>query len=131
MLGVLRTVAALLLVLTLGLHWAVLQSVAWAAMIVDYSRDGTFTEAVAMTFDGKHPCCLCKAIKKARAGEKQQNGEPSKSGTKLEPGLLWEAPLDLFAPAPPRAFFADASADPRRDPPPKPRPRTSSSNRPV
>jgi hypothetical protein len=59
-----------MLSLTLGLHWTVLQSVAWAAMIVTYSRQGTLREAVARTFDGNHPCPLCKLV---RAGKSTEN----------------------------------------------------------
>src|ERR1700690_3720901 len=52
-----------------NVHWAVLQSVAWTTMLADNLRCCSFTEAVQCTFDGKHPCCLCKAI---AAGKKPQ-----------------------------------------------------------
>src|SRR5258708_6190788 len=38
-----------------GGHWAVLQTVAWAQMLRDYSKDATVTEAVAKTFSGDAP----------------------------------------------------------------------------
>jgi hypothetical protein len=67
----------LLLVLWLGLHWALLQSVAWMGMLVTYSRETSFTEAVGRTFDGEHPCCLCKAIKAAeKSGRKSEAAAP-------------------------------------------------------
>jgi hypothetical protein len=52
-------------------HWAVLQSVAWTTMLAGNLRHGSFTEAVQCTFDGKHPCCLCKAITAGKQTEKK------------------------------------------------------------
>jgi len=43
-------------------HWAALQSVAWAGMLVEYSQHASVAKAIAQTFDGKHPCALCKQI---------------------------------------------------------------------
>lgn len=57
---------ALALAFSIGAHWAVLQVVAWTGMVISYSQEAPLTEAVAKTFDGKHPCCLCKQIAKAK-----------------------------------------------------------------
>lgn len=67
-----KLITVLVLVLTLGLHWALLQTVAWTGMIVSYSRDGSLSTAISKTFDGKHPCCLCKAIESGRQEEQKQ-----------------------------------------------------------
>ncbi|MCX6921740.1 MAG: hypothetical protein NT154_00750 [Verrucomicrobia bacterium] len=56
---------------SIGLHWGFLQSVAWVGMVVNYSQDGTFGEALAKTFDGKHPCALCKAIATGKKSERK------------------------------------------------------------
>ncbi len=48
-------------------HLPVLQVVAWCGMLVSYSRNNSTTEAIEMTFDGDHPCPMCKTIKKAQA----------------------------------------------------------------
>jgi hypothetical protein len=40
-------------------------------MVVNYSRDGSVGEAFAKTFDGKHPCHLCKAIAAGKKAEKK------------------------------------------------------------
>lgn len=56
----------------LGGHWAVLQSVAWARMIVDYAQRESLTVAVAKTFDGAHPCSLCATVSEGRQQEKKQ-----------------------------------------------------------
>ena len=47
-----------------NLHLPLLQVVAWTKMLATYSQDRTFAEAAEMTFDGEHPCPMCKAIKK-------------------------------------------------------------------
>jgi len=57
------------LVVMTGAHWAALQTVAWTTMLADNLRTHSVGEAVACTFDGKHPCCLCKAI---AAGKKSE-----------------------------------------------------------
>jgi hypothetical protein len=45
-----------------GGQWPILQGVAWANMIREYSEMVPVREAVAMTFSGQYPCALCKAI---------------------------------------------------------------------
>ena len=55
-----------------GLHWAALQSIAWAGMLLDYSRSGSVASAFEKTFDGQHPCPLCNAIHKAQQGRNKQ-----------------------------------------------------------
>jgi len=54
-----------------GGHWMALQSVAWSRMLVSYSRGGHIVAAVTKTFDGRHPCALCKQIQRAKSGEPQ------------------------------------------------------------
>lgn len=57
---------------SIGLQWAVLQGVAWTGMLISYSRDVSLMEAVARTFDGEHPCPLCKAVVKGQQQEQKQ-----------------------------------------------------------
>lgn len=120
-----KWVTAVLLILTLGLHWAVLQTVAWAGMAVVYVQQAGVRQGLAMTFDGRHPCPLCKAIEKGRAEEQPQDQKPLKPGSKLDPTPLWTAEeFDFRQPAvssPPLQFRWPT----RTDPPPKPRPRFS------
>ena len=122
---VVRFTTVIVLVLSLGLHWAVLQTIAWTGMIIHYSRDASFSEAVSKTFDGHHPCSMCKVIKKARAEEKQHEQEqPVKPGPKMDCGLVWEClPVDFFCERE-RIPVRHADAPNRSYAPPKPRPRT-------
>lgn len=73
-----------LLVLSLGLHWTLLQTIAWTGMLISYSQDGSLTEAVTKTFDGKHPCCLCKTIKSGQQEEKKQSREKISPDAKIK-----------------------------------------------
>jgi hypothetical protein len=70
------------LITMLGAHWAALQTVAWTAMLADNLHSSSFHDAITKTFDGQHPCCLCKAI---AAGKKsEQKTEFSFPSQKLE-----------------------------------------------
>ncbi len=67
------------LMLTLGFHWAFLQSVAWVGMMVNFSTEGSVQQAIVKTFDGHHPCQLCKIV---RAGKKSEDKQESKLNLK-------------------------------------------------
>ena len=56
-----------------GGHWYVLQAVAWANMIREYSQVVPLAQAVQMTLSGQYPCAMCKAIaeKKQQAAQDQ------------------------------------------------------------
>jgi len=56
-----------------GSHWVMLQSVAWTAMLAGNLQERPLTEAVCCTFDGKHPCCLCKEIAAGKQSEKKSD----------------------------------------------------------
>jgi hypothetical protein len=44
-------------------------------MIVCYSREAPLAEAIARTFDGNHPCALCKHVAAGRKSDKKQSAE--------------------------------------------------------
>jgi hypothetical protein len=58
----------------IGGHWAVLQTTAWIGMIFQYSQHGGIRAGLTETFDGAHPCSLCRAIK--AGNKKEQNKAP-------------------------------------------------------
>jgi hypothetical protein len=66
-----RFAIVLALACSIGLHWALCQAFAWANMMATYSRETSFAEAIEKTFDGKHPCPLCKHISKSKRAEKK------------------------------------------------------------
>lgn len=70
--------AALALFSLAGGHWTVLQTVAWIQMIHDYSQQaGSLAVAVEQTFDGQHPCPLCRKIEIAKSKERPSNSAAS------------------------------------------------------
>jgi hypothetical protein len=68
-----RSFVALVICYSIGGHWIGLQSIAWASMVVNYSQQCSIAKAIERTFDGEHPCDLCKHISKARDTEKKQD----------------------------------------------------------
>ena len=59
-----KWLVVVLFVLATGGHWALLQSVAWVTMAARYSQDSVLAEVLEKTFDGHHPCELCKLVQK-------------------------------------------------------------------
>jgi len=76
---------ALALLQILGGHWAVLQTGAWIGMIVQYSQQSGLNGAIAQTFDGEHPCPVCKAI---QDGKKQEQNKRPVLQAKLKQDFL-------------------------------------------
>jgi hypothetical protein len=66
-----KILLVMLLATTLGLHWTLLQTIAWTTMLTNNLQSCSFRDAVVKTFDGKHPCCLCKAIAAGKKSEKK------------------------------------------------------------
>ena len=75
-----KLLMAIALASSIGLHWAFFQSVAWVGMVITYSQEGSLTEALVKTFDGKHPCSLCNHIAQAKQSQKKSDRhfEPKK-----------------------------------------------------
>lgn len=64
-----------MLCLTLGLQWTLLQGIAWTEMFISFAQQGSVMEAVEKTFDGRHACPLCLKVKEgSQHGE--NNGQP-------------------------------------------------------
>lgn len=60
---------------SVGGHWLILQGVAWGKMTVSFiqTEKDTISIALQKTFDGKHPCKLCKQIEKHRPISEKQD----------------------------------------------------------
>ena len=70
-LGPIALGAALFLVA--GGHWGTLQTVAWAGMLWNYTQaNGSLLSGVKKTFDGEHPCTMCKSIQTAKSEEQSK-----------------------------------------------------------
>jgi hypothetical protein len=116
-----KVLVVMALVLTTGLHWAALQTVAWTTMLASNLCDDSFSQAVSKTFDGLHPCCLCKAIAGAKkAGKKSEAVSPVMKMEFLPvAGPLALIPPRQFEPLPLTGVFAESLALTPPVPPPR------------
>ena len=111
-----------------GGHWAVLQSVAWAEMLRAYSQQsGSVAVAVEQTFDGQHPCKLCREIQFAKSKEHKESPTDSaaKDDAKVK-ALASDPVLCPFVRTAEEASFpraVSASGPSRTEQPPTPPPR--------
>ena len=112
-----------LLVLSLGTPWALLQSVAWLGMLVTYSHQASLAQAVSMTFDGKHPCRLCHLVREGQAKEQQEGKKSVKPDHQLQLGLPPVVSCLFHPPTPPPMAALLSLPDGRSESPPTPPPR--------
>ena len=109
------------LVVATGGHWTVLQSVAWLTMFVNFSRTSPVIVALEKTFDGRHPCKLCKTVEEGKRSEKKQ--EVQKLETKFDFWIV-RSSFTFFSPAPSEVFPTIVESAPTRsESPPTPPPR--------
>jgi hypothetical protein len=106
-----------------GGHWAVLQTVAWTGMAIEYSRDSSLAAALTKTFSGKAPCKMCKTIE---AGKEKESRLPAtvKADKKIDKFLARSVRAVLLPPEEkysyPPVFDEAASARPASPPAPVP-----------
>lgn len=80
-------VACIAMFIVVGGHFAIYQGVAWAQMVWTYSQStGSIAQAVSDTFDGKHPCTMCKRIVKTH---KEQDPKKHSLRTIHKRMLVW------------------------------------------
>jgi hypothetical protein len=125
----LRFLTVLLACLSVGLHWNALQVVGWVGMAVEFSRTRPVADALEMTFDGKHPCDLCKLVQNQGplSEDDPQSPPKSKSELKLLVASIWENPLVSLKPLAEITAFPDEPrrASLARERPPVPPPRNA------
>lgn len=86
------------LIVSMGGHLALLQTIAWGNMLVDFSSRSSLSEAVEKTFDGEHPCALCKVVRKSKSEEEKK------------PLLKSEMKMEVILPAPVKVPFPRGTA---------------------
>jgi hypothetical protein len=120
---IIQAAVVLALCLSIGAHWVVLQSVAWGTMVVQYSQCLPLSKAVAQTFDGDHPCNLCKRISAAQHSDNKSGAPP----VTLKPDLICATRRIILLPRSADFLFArlEMSASPLAQSPPTPPPRSA------
>ncbi len=78
----------LLVCLSLGMHWALLQGIAWTGMLISFASEGTVIEAVEKTFDGQHGCALCAKVKEGQESNQKQPQQAGQSLKKIDAVLV-------------------------------------------
>ena len=118
---VIRWFAVAALTLVLGAHWAVLQSIAWVTMAVGYSQTGPLKEALVKTFDGKHPCQLCKLVADGKKSQQRQDAPTRRDKLDLflvkRSVAIYPPPTPLMDPA--ISVLPDSHTDSPPTPPPR------------
>jgi hypothetical protein len=108
---------------------SILQVYAWANMLVSYSQERSFSEAVTDTFSGEKPCGLCEKIASSKSTDKENQNAPLPPGSPklfqdLFPPTLVSLKDPFPSPFPQPAFLAGAAPlSPPAAGPPVPPPR--------
>ena len=61
------------LFVSLGGHLTLLQTFAWGSMFVGFSRTASLQESASKTFDGDHPCSLCKVVNDTKKQDQKKS----------------------------------------------------------
>jgi hypothetical protein len=111
------------LAVSLASPWTLLQSVAWAGMLIKFSRNAPVAQAIMMTLDGQHPCELCRAIQAGKSAERQHSNEETPPIKELQldlpPSAFALIPCPCPALPPGRVSCPEMRAEPPRPPPPR------------
>jgi len=104
-----------------GAHWGALQSVAWTTMLADNLQSASLSQALVKTFDGKHPCPLCKVVAAGKAAEKKSDFTVEQKKLEFPPAperLVLVAPTQ-FQLLPQASFSAEVLIQEPPTPPPR------------
>jgi hypothetical protein len=66
---VLRLLLAAALLYGSGAQWLLVQGGAWAGMLAARAGRGPIARALSTTFDGAHPCRVCRLVKRGAAAD--------------------------------------------------------------
>ncbi|WP_411826127.1 hypothetical protein [Luteolibacter sp. AS25] len=92
-----------------GGPYALVQSYAWATMLVEYSQESSLAEAAVDTFSGEKPCSLCIRIEASKQDDSKQD-PVLPTLEKLSKELLPISLASLKEPVSQEALFASFSA---------------------
>ncbi|HTI69765.1 MAG TPA: hypothetical protein VMF06_07350 [Candidatus Limnocylindria bacterium] len=119
-----KALSVALLIISVGMHWVLLQSVAWVGMVVTYAQRDSLPVALSKTFDGRHPCRLCKAVASGQQSEQEHAPLLKLKKYGLEGFCSDTAVAVTLPPQTARSVFSiTTGTDFLRSPPPPPPPR--------
>lgn len=115
-----KVIVVVALALSIGVQWPLIQSIAWLNMLVTFSTQEGIQQAVVKTFDGKHPCKLCKFVDEGKQAEKESQTKDSVK--KLDATILVTSEIRIyqypFQRAPNAVFLFQLRSYPPLSPPP-------------
>jgi hypothetical protein len=76
-----------------GGHWGVLQVCAWSKMLVDYTAQDGLLTGTRKTFDGEHPCAMCRKIAEEKKRDTKDNQVQLQTGLTLKECPVSQPPL--------------------------------------
>ncbi len=85
---ILRKLLAIALVLLMQGPAMLVQEVAWVKMLVSYTQERGLKRGLIETFDGNHPCGLCKKAAELRQQEQPQDPAEKQMPTQRQ-RLAW------------------------------------------
>jgi hypothetical protein len=103
-----------------GTHWVLFQSVAWTSMLAENLEKTSLGEALDRTFDGRHPCEICRQIETGKKSErKSELFSPARKleFCRIELLIRFIPPVRLSVPAPTGVSFESLSTPPPVPPP--------------
>jgi hypothetical protein len=86
--SILLKLAALALILLMPGPAVLVQQAAWVNMLVSYTQERGLKRGVIETFDGNHPCGLCKKAEQLRQQEPPEDPSDKQMPTQ-RPRLAW------------------------------------------
>lgn len=117
-----KWIVVVALVVSVGGHWGILQTVAWIGMAVEFSRDASISVALEKTFNGKNPCKVCKLVEQGKKAE--ADSDAKLDSKKVE--LFHLAAFEFFFPSLHQPLItATVHSAPRAEAPLLPPPRLS------
>jgi hypothetical protein len=114
---------SILLSTLLGLHWMLLQLVAWGGMLAAFSSEVPLWQAVSKTLDGRHSCQICRWVQEGHAEQRSKESASVGSELQLPVALPPEACCWLPPTLIPPVWATVRSLPARSEGPPRPRPR--------
>jgi hypothetical protein len=84
----LRNITAVLLALLMQGPVMLVQEVAWVNMLVTYTQESGLKRGVIETFDGEHPCEMCKTAENLRQQKGEDPSEPA-APREMRSNLVW------------------------------------------
>ncbi|MEM9016987.1 MAG: hypothetical protein AAGC68_08230 [Verrucomicrobiota bacterium] len=79
--------------LSMDLHWSVMQTVTWVAMIQESGEQATLGEKVIATITGQDPCLHCDALAEQRQSERDEPFSLFGNGPQLAPIVLSQSTI--------------------------------------